>query len=790
MNKLHLIGNAHIDPVWLWRWQEGFSEILATFRSALDRMNDFSDFIFTSACAVYYEWVEKTDPDMFAEIQKRVAEGRWQIVGGWFLQPDCNLPSGESFARHALFSQRYFKEKFGVTAKTGYNVDSFGHNANLPQILRLSGMENYVFMRPSPNENPSLYDLFEWESADGSRVRAFRIPEPYCITLRCLEVLDCINEKTAEKPMMAFYGVGNHGGGPTVELMRDILEKKTENMCFSSPDAYFEETRELEVPIWRGELQHHARGCYSANSFIKKANREAEYSLLAAESLCSLAEELVGAEYPTKKLQKAWKNLMFNQFHDILCGCAIKSAYTDAGYLFGELKSITEQESFKAMTRLCRSIDTRKNAVMPSTKNDWRTWSCGDIGTPIVVFNPHAHAVSSVVEISSVASRLTDDEENEIAFQRIRAEQTNGGEDKYKTVFFATVPALGYKVYRLFTEAKYATDKKFDEVRVDERSLENENLRVEFDSESGEPMSIFDKRRGEYILSEKTGTLLLDEAHCDTWAHNRDSLGEAVGGFSSPEFKVTVRGSVLSTIRVTVRYGASVLTREYSLAAGDDCLTVKSTMDFHEKHRAFKLTLPAGASVRSAIPFGSIERGLGTGEEFCGEWLASGKLGFTSDLVYGFDTDESNVRPTVFRSAIYADHYGVRDEECEFMEQGIGHFAYALFGYTSDADAKRRADSFNSGLRVVYDSFHDGSLGGEYSGASGDIPDSLVVSAVKRGEDGGRAVRFTEYSGESCNAEFKLLGCKVSRAVKPYEICTVKDGINTDLIEYRFDTKQ
>ena len=120
MAKLYLIGNAHLDPVWLWRWQEGFAEIITTFRSALDRMKDFPDFKFTSACASYYQWIEKVDPDMFDEIKERVKEGRWNIVGGWFLQPDCNLPDGESFARQALISQRYFKEKFGVTAKTGY----------------------------------------------------------------------------------------------------------------------------------------------------------------------------------------------------------------------------------------------------------------------------------------------------------------------------------------------------------------------------------------------------------------------------------------------------------------------------------------------------------------------------------------------------------------------------------------------------------------------------------------------------------------------------------------------
>ncbi len=152
MSEVYMIGNAHLDPVWLWRWQDGFSEILATYRSALDRLYEFLETKFTSACAVYCQWIEKMAPDMFAEIQEIVKQGRWEIIGGWFLQPDCNIPSGESFMRHTLISQRYFKEKFGVTATTGYNVDSFGHNAGLPKILRSGGMENYVFMRPSLTE--------------------------------------------------------------------------------------------------------------------------------------------------------------------------------------------------------------------------------------------------------------------------------------------------------------------------------------------------------------------------------------------------------------------------------------------------------------------------------------------------------------------------------------------------------------------------------------------------------------------------------------------------------------
>ena len=145
--KLHMIGHAHIDPVWLWQWQEGFHEVKATFRSALDRMKEYDDFTFVASSAAFYEWVEKSDPAMFAEIQQRVAEGRWDLVGGWWVEPDCNIPSGESFARHGLYGQRYFISKFGRCARTGFNVDSFGHAASIPQILKKSGKDKDVLRK-------------------------------------------------------------------------------------------------------------------------------------------------------------------------------------------------------------------------------------------------------------------------------------------------------------------------------------------------------------------------------------------------------------------------------------------------------------------------------------------------------------------------------------------------------------------------------------------------------------------------------------------------------------------
>lgn len=786
MAQLHLIGNAHLDPVWLWRWQEGFSEILNTFRSALDRMKEFSEFRFTSACAVYYEWVEKTDPAMFEEIRQRVAEGRWNIVGGWFLQPDCNTPAGESFARHALISQNYFREKFGVAAETGYNVDSFGHNASLPQILRLSGMKNYVFMRPGPHENPNLADTFLWESADGSAVPTYRIRDPYCITSNRLHIVDDIRSKMEEdgQDRMAFYGVGNHGGGPTVKLIRQMKERGHADEIFSTPDDFFAGVNTSSLPVVRDELQHHARGCYSTVTMVKKGNRRCENSLLTAEAMCVLAGKLAGMPYPGEKLTKAWKNVLFNQFHDIMGGCSIRSAYNDAAMLYGEVLSITEKTVARATALITRQIDTLMGEDLPYGKeaDNWRLWDADRLGTPFVVFNPHPWPITETVQSTAVVQEVRDPDGKSVPIQRVRGEHTNGG-DKFNTAFTAHVPAYGYAVYRLHQKGSEMSQTEM--LFVDERTLENDVIRVTF-GEDGEIASFVDKRSGKAILSAPCAAVLLDETDCDTWAHNKDSLGETVARFGEPEFFIAEAGAVRATLWVTTRFGNSRIRREYSITPGSDCLQVKMTVDFHEKHRTLKLAFPAEGDVTAAIAYGSIVRPQNTGEEPMGTWLAADGLGFASDFACGYDTENGMVRPTVLRGAVYADHYGqkTRDEFCEYMDMGVGVFTYALFPYTGASDAERRARMLNVPAIVYNDSFHHGPLGQRYCGFSADN-DNVMITAVKGTQKGeGTVIRFFDAAGADGHVTMNLLGDTVETEYRHHEIKTFRtDGMELDLTE-------
>ena len=795
MSKLFLIGNSHIDPVWLWRWQEGFSEILATFRSALDRMNEFDYLVYTSACAAYYKWVEQADPKMFEEIRQRVKEGRWNIAGGWFIQPDCNIPGGEGFARQGLISQRYFMEKFGITAKTAYNVDSFGHNASLPQIFKKSGMDNYVFMRPGPHENAELDDMFVWESADGSKVNTYRIPKQYCIHDGVLHMLDEINDYANEnnKNMMAFYGVGNHGGGPTIRLLAKMKDMPSlKDAEYASVDKYFEETSFENAKVVKDELQHHATGCYSACHFVKNMNRRCEYNLVAAEKMCLMANKLTGREYPASDLKKAWENVLFNHFHDILAGCAIKEAYTDASYSYGETMAITDKAINLAATSIARSIDTLRGKNMPSYKlqanANWRLWEIDELGTPMVVFNTLCHDVEAVVESTTPANKITDKDGNEVPVQKVRASHTNGGDYVY-SAFKAKIPAYGYNVYRVFAATE---EKEFENnLIVTKNRLENNKICVEFDSETGEIIRFFDKEKNEYIINAPCKTIFTDESKCDTWSHDQATLGEEMASFGKAIFEITDKGPVKATLRVTSKSLDSTLMRDYSITENSNTLTVKCKADFHEKHKALKIAFPiCESTITAAIPYGTITRPSVTGEESCQEFLASGKLCIANSSFYGYDATGDYVRITALRGSVYADHYGFehRADANRYMEQGETEFVYSIFPYAGNADASKRASEINIAPIVYYDSFHSGSLGEKMSCYTS-VGDNAVVTAIKQSEDKeGTIFRVCDYSGEDTTIEAKLFDTAISAELGHNEIKTLKicgkDIKEVNLIEF------
>ncbi|MGZ4354994.1 MAG: glycoside hydrolase family 38 N-terminal domain-containing protein, partial [Gaiellaceae bacterium] len=437
--RLHMIGNAHIDPVWLWQWPEGYQEVRATFQSAVDRMEEYPDFVFTCDSSLFFEWVEESDPALFGRIRERVAEGRFQVVGGWWIEPDCNVPCGESFVRQALYGQRLLHEKLGITATVGANLDSFGHNATIPQILARSGCDSYVFLRPQSQEKELPGPVFWWESPDGSRVLAYRIPHEYCAPKDDLG--DHVEKAIASLPdgdedYAVFYGVGNHGGGPTRSNLDQIARLNEDGALprleLSSLRRFFDALGD-GFPTVRGELQHHAPGCYTTHSGIKRWNRRAENLLLRAEKWAAVADSLGLRPYPLAELSRAWKLVLFNQFHDTLAGTSIAPAYEDARDQLGRASSLAADAFNAAVQSIARQIRIEQEEEM----------------RPVVVFNPHPWPLRTDVEVEytwmrAEGAHVVDDEDEPVPMQTTRPLTTMSGL-RGRLVFPVEVPPLGWR---------------------------------------------------------------------------------------------------------------------------------------------------------------------------------------------------------------------------------------------------------------------------------------------------------------------------------------------------------
>ncbi|HKJ90138.1 MAG TPA: alpha-mannosidase, partial [Oceanipulchritudo sp.] len=374
----HLICQAHLDPVWIWHRRDGYSEALTTIASAVQFLEEEPDMKFTRSSAAVYRWVKESDPGLFERIRHLVEAGRWEVVNGWEVQPDCNLPLGESFIRQSLYGKRWFRENLGVEVRIGYNVDTFGHAGGLPQILRLSGLDHYVCMRPFSDPGGRPYpNLFWWESPDGSRVLCWRIPhaygqEPHAsadhleAAIR-LEADSNFAEGIRHAPF--FLGVGNHGGGPTrrqIDRIRRLQEDgDLPELRFSTMGEYFAAVRAeagfSRIPVHRGGLQYVNVGCYAAHGRIKKACREAERELLKAECSRSMVRlaGLRGIHETPEEHRCAWRSVLFNQFHDILGGTCLQSADTSILDQFGHASHLAEAGLDRDLHGLARTIDTR-----------------------------------------------------------------------------------------------------------------------------------------------------------------------------------------------------------------------------------------------------------------------------------------------------------------------------------------------------------------------------------------------------------------------------------------------
>jgi len=451
--KIHLICNAHIDPIWQWGWDEGISAAIATFKSAAD-LSETHDFIFCHGESLLYEAIEEHAPELFERIKKLVKEGRWHITGGWYLQPDCLMPCGETFVRHHKVGSRYFKEKFGIDVKIATSYDAFGHSVGLAQILKKTGYEGYIVCRPWATQFDYPSRFFNWTGPDGSSIKTTQTFS-YSSSLgkATKKILDTYEQNKTDNVILAPWGVGNHGGGPSRIDLAEIAELKIEGaeLFHSTPENLFADA--LFDSVIEQSLVTSNPGCYSSMAKIKQAYRKCENIFYSTEKM--MASLLVsGVKINTDDFDSAEKKMLLASFHDILPGSCVED---------GEREGIGLLSSCDKTMRDYRTSCFLKLVIGQEVAKD------GEY--PIFVYNYMPYTVNTPVEVEFTLAdqnrnlelyylpHVYNSEGEEILCQQIKENSTINIDWRKKIVFNAELNPLGITRFNVKVTSEQAVNK-------------------------------------------------------------------------------------------------------------------------------------------------------------------------------------------------------------------------------------------------------------------------------------------------------------------------------------------
>jgi alpha-mannosidase len=764
----YIVGHAHIDLSWLWRWEETVHDIAThTFQGTLERMKKMPGLTFAQSQASVYEAIEKNYPELFQEIKSRIKEGTWIPVGGMWCEPDLNMPDGESLVRQLLYGKRYFMDKFGVDVKVGWNPDSFGHNWQLPQILSKSGIKYYVFERCGPEDILAFW----WEGADGSRVLAYIPPGWYVVSMRdgIKDVILDAAKKSDLKGFMLLYGEGDHGGGPRDSDLEAITkfrnDKSQPKMEFASPEKYFQmlEQSKQSFPVLKKELNFTFPACYTTQARTKKNNRKSENLLLTAEKFSALAVASGFRDYyPERDLDEAWKIVLRNQFHDILDGSSIGVVYDETEGFYKEAFERGRRAFDFSLETITSNIDTRGE------------------GKPFVVYNPllweRTDAVLSEIPLAKNSStiKILDADGNEVPLQIIRKFEKDN-RDFCRFVFVAlNVPSLGYKVYRIINSEISGAFKT--SLRVSEGEIENEFFRVSLNPVTGWIKSLLDKPNNREVLSGEGNILqaIVDEPESmSAWELGlKDKFWNIGEGGATIE--ILENGPVRGIIRVKNIFRNSFFQQDIVLYHNIPRIDCHLQLNWQERSLMIKASFPVNVKNEEAyfeIPFGSISRKADGTEVPALKWIdvsdSSGNYGVSllNDCKYGFDVKGSTMRLSVIHGATYP------DPEADRGGHDLLYSLYPHKGTWKEANSIRRGYELNNPLMARVAMIHAGKLPPAYSFVRVE-PENVIASSLKKemGYDSrGLVMRLYEAYGKKTEMKITF----------PWPI----EAVETDLME-------
>lgn len=762
--RIHLIANAHLDPVWLWNWEEGAAEALATFRSAAAICEENPNFVFNHNESLLYEWIDEYDPELSERIARLVESGQWQVMGGWFLQPDCNMPSGESFLRQIMVGRRYFHDKFGVAPKTAINFDPFGHSRGLVQILAKCGFENYLFCRPDPTFCDLPGSVFWWEGFDGSRVLARRTNGLYNSLMgRVLEHVEGVLERSAsDLPDCVLWGVGNHGGGPSrqdLETLEDLRHTdETREFVHSTPDAYFDELRsaDADYPLFSKEINRWAVGCYTSEIQIKQGHRALENEYFSTEKICVAAARM-GMKYPTADLADALRDLLFAQFDDILPGSCVQSAEANSLRLIGHGREI--------LSRL------RARAVLTLARNE----APADPGTTaIFVFNPHPYILETEVDCEfqladqNWSEKIIDVDVRQGSHRlpsQLAKEESNMPLDwRKRLIFRASLQPLALTRFDLKMEPIDATSCVKPHRLPQDWSFQTSHYNGRVDA--GGRLCFGDQSAAE--LCQSLRLEVLDDA-ADSWASTDTRLGETIGEFTLlnppeaakfagvraselPPLQITEDGPVRTVVECLLGFERCRALVRYIIPKQGALIEVQITANWQSFDRALKLSLQPNFAIDALMTqtaFGG--EPVPTDGSECVQQRYSmirsadgqKELLCINDGVYGVDIRDGCLRSTLLRSPAYSAHdLGERhpplnERFIPRIDQGLRTWRFWL---AADGEGKLSeiADSLAASCneKTFALPMNPGGKGQSAPSALRISNRSIILSALKMSEDG------------------------------------------------------
>ena len=700
---IHLVGHAHIDLGYRWRWNETVHRIARdTFRGVLRLMEHAPELIFVQSQLALYEAMEQHYPDIFAAIKQRIAEGRWIVVDGW-CEYDHMMTSGESMIRQHLLGSRYAREHLGCTVTMAWAPDAFsGHTHTLPTILKGCGIGYLLFGRGMPDTMP----FFWWQGPDGSQVLSYTPVNTYSAVVGpdLLRQMAEWQETYGSNDMLVLYGRGDHGGGPRTDDIEALAHLRAADdgphLLHTDPQVFFRDILQAHYnpPIYRGELGGGSTGSYTSQARSKQRSREIERLLLTAERFATIATCFQRKPvFPRLDFNQAWKTILRHQFHDELPGTSRSPVYEDIQADYDRVSAQMNGILATALAEIGNRVDTRGE------------------GAPILVFNPLAWERS---EPTRVMLRFMDRPDTIVV-----CDQTGGslptqvlsleqrGHAWFADVLFTAeaMPPLGYKLFRAVTAG---SETARGGVEITDMQLENQFLRVEADPTTGHLTKIYSKFAGRNLAAGPANVLQLIAEQPGAHSAWTIALTDQIDSLSQPEsVQVVERGPVRAIIRASYRWRESFFMVDTIVYDALPWFEIRLQADWQERECCLKAAFPLAVAAGEAtfdVPYGHIVRPADGTEALAQNWLDLSNIGFGLSLLnkarYGCDVKDNVLRLTLLR--------GIPDLDPR-ADQGEHDVSFAVYphrGSWVSAQTPRRAMDFSYPLIARQEARHSGMM--------------------------------------------------------------------------------